>query len=181
MVGLKRNLLRSGEENHLKYAPVRASNSKKSSKIKSHHISGFWGKKKKKERKGRNILINSVLSLWGQRMRTKVFPIYTEVQEKHINRVINMIRRQCDTSILHAVNKENSTQMCHSYPNTFSELQCYPWLQVKGRPQYWHPVLFQIFANHSLTRQWQRMGFDGFRSNILSHRVIVALYAKSKV
>lgn len=50
MVGLKRNLLRSGEENHLKYAPVRASNSKKSSKIKSHHISGFWGKKKKRER-----------------------------------------------------------------------------------------------------------------------------------
>lgn len=59
-------------------------------------------------------------------MKTKVFPIYTDLQEKHINGVISMIRRQCDTSILHAVNKENSTQMCHSYPNTFSELHCSP-------------------------------------------------------
>lgn len=50
MVGLKRNLLRSGEENHLKYAPVRASNRKKAPKSNHTTFLGFGEKKKKREK-----------------------------------------------------------------------------------------------------------------------------------
>lgn len=51
MVGLKRNLLRSGEENLLRYAPVRASNRKKAPKSNHTTFLGFGEKKKKRKEK----------------------------------------------------------------------------------------------------------------------------------